>query len=122
MAKVINFGNFSFLSKTAAIKEIQKRINKYAFNQSVNDDDRVFFESLFLLHDRYHEKIGNGIYDIQVRRDFANNRSLCIVQIGGNEMIISWRHCIQPTQLRPYELQHLGQLLNLSRYLYTETL
>ena len=97
MAKAINFGTFNFPSKAAAIKNIQERINKYEFNQSLNSEDRLFFESLFLLHDEYDEKVGNGIYDIQIRRDFANNRSLCIIQNDGHEMIISWRHCVQPT-------------------------
>ena len=97
MAKSITFGNFSFPSKSAAVKNIQERINKYDFNQSLNIDDRNFFESLFLLHDEYDEKIGSGIHDIQIKRDFANNRSLCITQNNGHNVIISWRHCIQPT-------------------------
>lgn len=96
MAKPINFGDHYFTTKTAAIKEIQSRINKYDFGSKISYEDQLFFSQLFTLHSEYSDKIGAGIEHISVEKDFHRNRNLYIHRKDGSKIDISWRHCLQP--------------------------
>jgi hypothetical protein len=96
MANPIVFGNFQFRTKKSATEEARRRINKYKVKEKLNDDDELFFSSLFTLHSEYIEKVGSGIDHIKVERDFHNNRCLYIHRTDGTKIDCSWVHCIQP--------------------------
>ena len=96
MAKSIAFGSFQFRTKKSATEESRRRINKYEAGEKLNEEDELFFSSLFTLHSEYIEKIGSGIDHIKVEKDFHNNRCLYIHRSDGTKIECSWVHCIQP--------------------------
>lgn len=100
MAKSIIFGDFHFRTKRAATDEVRRRINTYETGEVLKQDDKLFFEELFKLHDGYDEKVGVGIKHIQVERDFNNNRCLYIHRVDGSKVDISWVHCVRPATIK----------------------
>jgi hypothetical protein len=96
VAKPISFGSYQFRTKNSAIEEARRRINNYEAGDKLNEDDELFFASLFTLHSEYSKKKGVGIDNIKVERDFHNNRCLYIHRIDGTEEECSWGHCIKP--------------------------
>lgn len=100
MAKPVIFGIFQFRTKKAATEEIRSRINSYEEGDRLKQNDQIFFEELFKLHDGYIEKIGAGIQYIEVERDFHNNRCLYIHRVDGTKIDISWVHCVRPASTK----------------------
>lgn len=99
MAKPVIFGDFYFRTKKSATDEIRKIINGYEVNSTISKDHQLFFEELFKLHDEYKIKIGVGIKNIQVEKDFGN-KCLFIHRLDGSKIDISWVHCIRPANLK----------------------
>jgi len=100
LAKPVIFGEFQFRTKKAATDEIRRRINAYEPGNRLSQEDQLFFEGLFKLHDEYDEKVGVGIQYIQVERDFHNNRCLYIHRLDSSKIDISWVHCIRPASTK----------------------
>lgn len=100
MARPVIFGDYHFKTKIAATNEARQRVNKYKIGDKLNDDDEIFFESLFTLHSEYTKKIGTGIDYIYVKQDFYNNKCLYIHRIDDTEVDCSWVHCIQPASTK----------------------
>ena len=99
MAKPISFGNYHFRTKKSATDEIRTRISKYSHKEKLDNDDELFFRSLFTLHGNYEDKKGAGIDHIEVEIDEFRNHCLYIHRDDDTKIDISWVTCLkQKTQ------------------------
>ena len=92
-------GNEFFKTKKALTERIRSILYSYDSDSSLNEDDQRFMMDVFKLHPSVDVKFGNGVKNINVRRNnvFKKNREFWILREDETETDISFLECLTPT-------------------------
>lgn len=100
MDKEVVFGQYSYPTKKACIRECKRRIRGYQAGQILEAEDFTFWKGLLSLHPKYEDQIGYGIVSIRYgRNSLYGTKCLFATRENGKEQAVKWMRVFTATKL-----------------------